>query len=164
CAADSAMELLGRPPVEEQALAASIAEHVRPVRGRLCPRHRTDGAFVLDDTYNASPASYKEAIRTAKSLAIAGNRRLLVIAGEMRELGSITGAAHEEVGQAIAEAAPALVVTVGSDAERIAFACKAARIDVHVSADSKRAAAYVAPLVAPNDIVLVKGSRGVETE
>jgi UDP-N-acetylmuramoyl-tripeptide--D-alanyl-D-alanine ligase len=164
CAADAAMEIFGRDPIDEKSLARSIAVHVKPVHGRLCPRRRTDGALVLDDSYNASPAAYKEAIRTAKSLAIAGNRRLLVIAGEMRELGSIAASAHEEVAQAIVDAAPSLVVTIGPEAERIAFASKSARIDVHVSADSKRAAAYVAPLVEANDLVLVKGSRGVETE
>lgn len=164
CAADSAMEVLGRDPIEEQALAKSIAAHVEPVHGRLCPRRRADGALVLDDSYNASPAAYKEAIRTAKSLAIAGKRRLLIVAGEMRELGSIADQAHAEVGQAIADAAPALVVTVGPEAERIAFACKAAGVDVQHAADSSRAAARITPLVVASDLVLVKGSRGVQTE
>lgn len=164
CAADAALSLLGFDELEAARLDASIAASIRPVAGRLSPRRRGDGALVLDDSYNASPSAYAESIRTARALASAGKRRLIVVAGEMRELGSIAGTAHELVGLALVDASPALVIAVGEGAARIAAATSAAGIETHHAIDARAAVKLIEARVEPNDLVLVKGSRGVTTE
>lgn len=163
-AAEAGAELLGAGALDAAALDASLARRVRPVAGRLSPRRRRDGALILDDTYNASPSAYREALETAAAMARRTGRRLVVVAGEMRELGPVAAAAHDEVGQAVASAAPAVLVTVGPEAERIGAHLRSTPAAVQHAESSSRAAALVGPMIEPNDLVLVKGSRGVQTE
>ena len=67
---------------------------VRPVAGRLSQMPGRDGAIVIDDSYNASPASFRAAIDVLASSA--GNR--VLIAGDMGELGTQSEQAHIELG------------------------------------------------------------------
>jgi UDP-N-acetylmuramoyl-tripeptide--D-alanyl-D-alanine ligase len=148
-------------------LNASLRANVRPVAGRLAPRHRRDGALVLDDTYNASPSAFAASIATARAIADRSGRRLVIVAGEMRELGSIAGAAHDEVAAAIVAANPAWLVTTGGLADRyaaIASLANAHEIKVDRCASPIAAATLVAAAVGPRDLVLVKASRGVALE
>jgi UDP-N-acetylmuramoyl-tripeptide--D-alanyl-D-alanine ligase len=67
---------------------------VRPVAGRLSQMSGSDGAIVIDDSYNASPASFRAAIDVLASST--GNR--VLIAGDMGELGTQSEQAHIELG------------------------------------------------------------------
>ncbi|MEK9186168.1 MAG: Mur ligase family protein, partial [Patescibacteria group bacterium] len=86
------------------------------------PEHRmkllvgVKGTYVLDDSYNASPASMHEALNTIRSL---GKMRKIGVLGDMLEIGKYTIEAHEEIGRMAAKAFDALV-TVGSRAKFIA--------------------------------------------
>jgi len=110
---------LGRVPVELQlagehnvvnALAAAAAavaagatlDHVvaglasmRAVRGRLQLKTARNGAWIIDDSYNANPSSVRAGIEVLAQLE---GRRWLVL-GEMAELGEFAAAAHIEVGE-----------------------------------------------------------------
>ena len=68
---------------------------VRPVPGRLCLKVGRSGATVIDDSYNASPASFHAAIDVLS--AFPGER--IVAAGDMGELGEDEDAAHETLGR-----------------------------------------------------------------
>ncbi|MBS1269114.1 MAG: UDP-N-acetylmuramoyl-tripeptide--D-alanyl-D-alanine ligase [Gammaproteobacteria bacterium] len=69
-------------------------ERVEPVPGRLCFRRGVGGARVLDDSYNANPASVAAGIDV---LAARPGKRIVVL-GDMAELGSEARALHERVG------------------------------------------------------------------
>src|SRR5262249_45773350 len=118
-------------------------------------RARADGAWVLDDTYNASPDAFIASIAVARAIAEKSGRRLIIVAGEMRELGSFAEAAHDEVARAIAAANPALLVTCGG---------LAGRFGGEKFPDGCAAAMSISSRVSPNDLVLVKASRGVVAE
>jgi UDP-N-acetylmuramoyl-tripeptide--D-alanyl-D-alanine ligase len=163
-AAEAAVEVLGGATLDAVALDAALQRRVRPVPGRLAPRRRRDGALVIDDTYNASPSAFRESLETAREVARRTGRRLVVVAGEMRELGAIAQAAHEEVGRAVAAVTPAVLVTIGPEARHIGAQMTSSPASVLHAESSGRAAALVGPMIEANDVVLVKGSRGVETE
>lgn len=76
-----------------KAVVLGLAQ-VRPVAGRLSQMPGIDGAIVIDDSYNASPASFRAAIDVLASSA--GNRVLIV--GDMGELGTQSEQAHIELG------------------------------------------------------------------
>ena len=81
-------------------IAAGL-ETARPVKGRSVWRE-AGGVRILDDTYNANPASVKAALETLKSAQ--GARRLVVVLGDMLELGDLAPAAHREMGEAVVKA------------------------------------------------------------
>lgn len=156
-AADCALEILGEEPVEPAMLEKTLARRVRAVPGRLALRRRADGALILDDTYNASPAAFVSAIDVARRLADASKRRLVIVAGEMRELGAEAVRAHREVARQIAAANPAWLVTLGGGAD----AYSAGTTERFANA---REASAIADRIDANDLVLVKASRGVAAE
>lgn len=103
------LNLSGRHNVGNAVAAAALAleagagpdavrrglESVMPVKGRLCPVDNDTGARLIDDSYNASPESFKAAIDVLAGLS--GQRILLM--GDMAELGDITLSAHRELGE-----------------------------------------------------------------
>src|SRR5439155_25132031 len=101
------------------------------------------GALVLNDAYNANPASTAAALRALARLDAA--RRVAVL-GPMAELGSFSAAAHREIG-ALAQELGVRVITVGAPD----YGC-------HDVADLA-AARRVLGDVGAGDAVLVKGSR-----
>ncbi len=132
-------------------------ESVRPVAGRLCPRRRADGLWVIDDTYNANPESVAAATRV---LAAATGRRILVL-GDLAELGEESGRLHAEAGSLARSAGVDLLWTVGtaSAAASAAFGEGGRHFAAHAQlADALRESA------GPGDYVLVKGSRSARME
>ncbi|MDR5683042.1 MAG: UDP-N-acetylmuramoyl-tripeptide--D-alanyl-D-alanine ligase [Armatimonadota bacterium] len=137
----------------------------RPPPGRLQLRRLGGDVVVCDDTYNASPASLRAALETARALR--GGRRLVAVLGEMRELGPRADAAHQEAGALCAAEGVDALVVVGELGSRIAQGARAAGMRsgaIHASADAADAARLAAELVRDGDLVLVKGSRAVGLE
>ena len=123
---------------------------------------KAGGVTVIDDSYNASPDAVKS------SLGILGGftegRRVAVLA-DMLELGDYSARAHYDVGVCAASAADVLV-TVGTEAERIAEGARSARPDmeIRVFGENGEASSFLKAFLAPGDAVLVKGSRGMHTD
>lgn len=132
--------------------------------GRLAPETLADGTVLLDDTYNSNTGSALSSLRTARELADALGRRLVLVLGEMRELGSLAAREHDAVAEAALAAAPAAVVAVCGEAERFASAAAAAGIPAAFFAAGEDAVPHVLEAVRPGDVVLVKASRGVRLE
>lgn len=132
--------------------------------GRLVPRSLGDGIVVLDDSYNANPASMCASIRAAFEIARAEERRLVLVLGEMRELGGATVAGHDEVARAAIASGAGLVIAVAGAAERIHDALEVAGVRSHFATDSAAASSLATDLITHGDLVLVKGSHGVHTE
>ena len=153
-------------PLEAMAEKASALKPA-PRRGEVLKL--SHGVTVIDDTYNANPTATTRALdvlaRTPKDLAT--SRRIAVL-GEMLELGDRSVALHEAVGRAAANASvDALIAVGGVPAAALADAAIRAglpRASVQHFTTSEEAADAAAALVAPGDLVLVKGSRGVRTD
>ena len=124
---------------------------------RLQARAALNGATVLDDSYNASPASMLAALGV---LAEMPGRRLALL-GDMLELGSAEAEGHRSVGERAAQVVDALF-TVGPRGIQIAAAAKAAGARHVRHFDSKeQAAEELKQLLTPGDILLVKASHGL---
>ncbi|MBI2893034.1 MAG: UDP-N-acetylmuramoyl-tripeptide--D-alanyl-D-alanine ligase [Deltaproteobacteria bacterium] len=150
--------------IEPAAIAAGI-ESVRPASGRMAPVAARCGALVLDDTYNANPESMRAAFETLASLASASRR--LVVLGEMLELGSESRAAHRALGELVARIGVRGLVACGPSAKDVADSAVAGGLDarsVSTFESSGAAAGEIGPMVRPDDVVLVKGSRGMRME
>ncbi len=119
---------------------------------------------IINDAYNANPASMRSALALLAGLP--GEPRIAVLGG-MRELGADSVALHREVGRAAAAARLAALIVVGADAEAIAAGALEAGMPMAAvrQVDSQgAAAAMVRALVRPGACVLVKGSRGARME
>ena len=126
--------------------------------------HRTEvvrlrGATVIDDSYNASPASVEAALDLLAGLP----GRHVAVLGEMLELGDGHDEGHRAVGAAAAVVVDSLIV-VGADARGIVDGAVAAGLDVariqHVP-DAESAVDALRPRLQDGDTVLVKASRGL---
>ena len=152
----------------EVPLAAIVARAATltpaPRRGEVVTLGR--GVTLVDDSYNSSPAALALALDALVSERPAG-RRVAVI-GEMRELGDFSMSLHAESGRRAAAARVDLLVAVGGPPARaLADAAVEAGLpaaQVHYFESSDEAASAVAALLAPGDVVLVKGSRGTRTD
>jgi len=164
-AAVAAVEALtGRRVTSEMAEAAFGAAEVGGGAGRLVPRVLSNDVVVIDDSYNANPASSAASIRAAAEIARAASRRLVLVLGAMYELGVESERGHDDVGRAAGSSGASCVIAVGGEAKRIADRASEAGMAVEFFSTSADAAPYVATAVRPGDLVLVKGSRGVGTE
>jgi len=141
---------------------ASGLEAARPVKGR-CVWRRAGLVRILDDTYNANPASVQAALDT---LATAGDaRRRVVVLGDMLELGEIAESAHADAGRAVALSGAAEFIGVGAAARAAVEAARAAGLsESHHAASFEDTVALLLKRLAPGDALLVKGSRGMRME
>jgi UDP-N-acetylmuramoyl-tripeptide--D-alanyl-D-alanine ligase len=123
------------------------------------------GCMVVNDAYNANPASMSASIRTLRSMT--GYSRKIAVLGDMLELGSYAEKAHREIGHLVAEGGVDVLVTVGSLAEAIADGARSGGLDdecVLSYSDSVKAGAELRERVGAGDIILIKGSRGMKME
>jgi UDP-N-acetylmuramoyl-tripeptide--D-alanyl-D-alanine ligase len=160
----AAETVLGQPISGEEASAAFAAADVGAGAGRLVPVKLADGLLLIDDSYNANPASSAASIRAAAEIARAAQRRLVLVLGEMRELGAEAARGHEQVGDAAGASGAAEVIAVTGEAIRIAERAVKAGVSATFVEDAKQASDAALRIVLPGDVVLVKGSRAVATE
>ena len=139
----------------EAEIAAGIADYAPA--GRRARVAKTDFVTVIDDCYNANPASAAAALR---SLAALEGRRVAVL-GDMLELGENSPALHRETGELAAELGLDAILCVGPlSAETARGAGEKAR---HF-ADKAALCAALPALIGKGDQVLVKASRGMALE
>jgi UDP-N-acetylmuramoyl-tripeptide--D-alanyl-D-alanine ligase len=143
---------------------------VPAVPGRLSPLPGPAGSLILDDTYNANPASMRFSIDTAIELARVRSGRALFVLGDMLELGDRSRAEHEAIGRQAAQPHVAAFFACGVDMTAAAETAREhARATghelsiVHLS-DPAGAAALLRPLLRSGDVVLIKGSRSMSME
>ena len=137
----------------------SALANVEPT-GRITPRAGANGATILDDRYNASPASVAGALELLRGLP---GRRIALL-GKMAELGQFEVAEHEKAGRLAAECCD-ILFCFGPTTRTLADAASAAGVtDVRWFETKDEAAAALAALLAPGDVALVKGSRSEALE
>jgi UDP-N-acetylmuramoyl-tripeptide--D-alanyl-D-alanine ligase len=142
-------------------VAAGLAG-VPPVAGR-CVWRTVGEVQVLDDTYNASPVSVRAALD-----AVAGRRagrRVVVVLGDMLELGAMSEEAHREAGRQVAGLPADEFLGVGRAMQHAVEAARAAGLGAawHLTT-FEDTVAHLLKRLAPGDVVLVKGSRGMRME
>ncbi|HEY7846913.1 MAG TPA: UDP-N-acetylmuramoyl-tripeptide--D-alanyl-D-alanine ligase [Candidatus Limnocylindria bacterium] len=146
--------------VEAALAAGSHAEH------RMAVMSAASGATLIDDTYNASPVSVVAALDFMGETPLAAGRRRYAVLGEMLELGPDEERLHREIGAKAAAIVDGLLA-VGERGRWIAEAARTAGLGrVDTAADvAEAAAAFDRAIPAgAGDLVLVKGSRGVELD
>jgi UDP-N-acetylmuramoyl-tripeptide--D-alanyl-D-alanine ligase len=150
--------------VDPDAIVSRLAT-VRPVSRRGHITRLANGARLIDDSYNASPAAVHAMLATLAATPTTGRR--LAVLGEMLELGESSRRLHEACGRAAADVVAELVVVGGRDADGVVEGARAgglAAAQVHRFATSAEAADRVAAMVRADDVLLVKGSRGTRTD
>ncbi len=131
--------------------------------------------MILNDCYNANPASMKIALNILTGLDTTRKRRLVFICGDMAELGSQTQRLHAELGASIAQAKVELLIAVGKYAKITAGAAKTTdenNLNSHESRllqikcfeDALSACNNLHEFIKDYDIILVKGSRTARLE
>lgn len=129
---------------------------------RLIVAAGVNGSTIIDDSYNASPASTLAALNLLADL----QGRKVAVLGDMLELGSYTEEGHRMVGRRAADVA-AVLVAVGQLAAIMgqeALASGKGRSEVFFAGSSSEAVQQLKDLLQPGDCVLVKGSRGMHME
>ena len=122
------------------------------------------GFTVIDDSYNSNPRSLLNMVRTMAEGG-RGRKRLVVIAGEMLELGPDEVALHREAGREIASYGIDVLWGVRGLAREIVAGAKEAGLSAGKFLNSSdEAAAELIKEIEEGDLILVKGSRGVATD
>lgn len=153
-------EVLG---IRHESMREALASYSPPEkRSNVIPTR--SGVVVVDDTYNASPASVLSALKTLKMME--GGRKIAVL-GDMLELGEHALSAHLEVGRAAKENGVDVLVAVGQLAKLISRGARDAGLPVESVSeyeDSWQAARELPAKLRERDVVLVKGSRAMKME
>jgi UDP-N-acetylmuramoyl-tripeptide--D-alanyl-D-alanine ligase len=144
----AAYRALGLPLDRAREGAAEI--ELSRLRGEELPL--AGGGVLINDCWNANPASMKAAL---KDLTRRNGGRRIAVLGGMAELGSQAPRYHREIGKQAA-ASVDVVIGVGELARDYG--------PTHWAADAEHAADLLRRLLEPGDVVLVKGSRSVGLE
>lgn len=117
---------------------------------------------VLNDSYNANPQSFATAIALANDLR--NGRRLVFVAGTMRELGSGSAALHRDVAAQLAALDPDLLVLVGDFVPAFDSWREQYRGRLLEAPDAESVGPLLAARLNGDELVVLKGSRGVTLE
>ena len=136
---------------------------VEPAPGRMEFARTASGGLVLDDAYNANPASMRAALAALAAVRVPGQR--VAVLGEMLELGPHSAEEHARLGCAVADAGVDALIAVGDEAAPLADTARERGVyDVVHVRDAAAALAEASDRVGAADVVLVKGSRAVGLE
>ncbi len=140
-----------------------IGEALRQYRGpngRLKIIDGINGSTIIDDTYNASPASTRLALETLRDLE---SPRKIAVLGDMLELGEHANLSHQNIGLMTASCAD-ILVCVGSLAKLIAETSKINKDKIFIFNTSDEAKFKIRSLIRKLDVILVKGSQSMRME
>ncbi|MFZ5586567.1 MAG: UDP-N-acetylmuramoyl-tripeptide--D-alanyl-D-alanine ligase [Thermodesulfobacteriota bacterium] len=158
CAAAAAAHALGQGPA---AILAGL-ETFAPAPGRLEQKRGFFGFWVLDDTYNANPASLAAGL--AALADVAGGRGRVLILGDMLELGPSAAKLHRQAGRAAVAAGCRLVLALGAQAREVAAGARQAGLAAGAAlafAERSDLIAAAQELIEEDEVVLVKGSHSM---
>lgn len=158
CVAASLAASLG---VSAEDVGTRLEKLERPP-GRLTVREPGNGLVVLDDAYNASPASLRAALGVLRDWPSRGRR--VAVLGTMHELGSAAQRLHEEAGGWLAEHRVDLLCAVGPGGAWFATAAARDGVPVLRCADATAAGDALAAELRAGDVVLLKASRAEALE
>ncbi|HEM47128.1 MAG TPA: UDP-N-acetylmuramoyl-tripeptide--D-alanyl-D-alanine ligase, partial [Alphaproteobacteria bacterium] len=146
----------------DEAVRLLAAAPIAPGRGGV---ERVAGVTVVDETYNANPASLRAALDAFIEMPVEGRRWLVL--GDMLELGDESASLHAECGVFCGRAGVDGIVTIGRETielSRAAAAQRKAPPAISHFMEPVSLAAFLAGELEPGDAILVKGSRGSRME
>lgn len=144
--------------------ATAMSERFRPSAHRLTVVRGAGGLTILDDCYNANPASAVAALRALAEAAPAG-ATLGAVLGTMRELGETAPALHAEVGATAGRLGLSWVAATGAHADDLARGARDAGVEtVLTAADAAELGDAARAFAGAGRWLLVKGSRGERLE
>ena len=124
-----------------------------------------EGLTIIDDSYNSNPLSFKSAIMALADMPANGRR--IVVCADMLELGKDSDRLHFEAGQFVARQGIDLLLVFGDKADCVrdgAIDGKMGRDKIYLFKEKSRIAEFLKNNTGYNDIILVKGSRGMRME
>lgn len=139
-------------------------ENFSPPCGRMNLIAGIKKSFIIDDTYNGSPASMQAALETLGTIAAP---RKVVVLGDMLELGEETQSRHKKLAQKFLEIKGDLIFLVG---KRMQFAAEElqknnfSQDNVFHFSDPVQAGKKLQEIIREGDLILVKGSQGMRME
>lgn len=120
---------------------------------------------VINDAYNASPASMEAALKTLhEAKKAAHGARTIAVLADMLELGDISYDSHRRVGQFAVREKTDIVIAYGKEAKAITAAVDALGGTAYWCAGRNEAAELLDSLLQPQDIVLLKGSHSMQVD
>ncbi len=154
--------------------ASEALSRLPALPGRMSVLAGVNGAILVDDSFNASPASMRAAVEWATGdlparVGCASHARRFLVLGDMDQLGDQSARLHREVGALIARRADGRVtlIALGEQAYHIAAGAREAGMDpasVVVTYLARDAVAYVRDHAQAGDLVLVKGDVSARME
>jgi UDP-N-acetylmuramoyl-tripeptide--D-alanyl-D-alanine ligase len=140
-------------------------EKFRPLagRGQIFPLGRNISVF--DDTYNANPDSLNATL--SAFLSLKGERRGILVMGDMLELGSLAAEAHQKAGKEVGEKGFAHLFFLGDAAARLEAGAREAGMrekTIHRPGTHAEVVAGVGAVLQDGDWILIKGSRRMGME
>jgi len=115
-------------------------------------------AIVIDESYNANPASMAASLAVLGEIKPAGRR--LAVLGDMRELGTGSAQFHADLAEHVKAAGIEAIILVGNEMKALALALGRA-LEVRHVADAAAALQTLDPMLGADDVVLIKGSNSL---
>ncbi len=150
---------------DPERILRGLANATTPGR-RMRPVWLPNGALLIDDCYNANPSSTKAALLTLTHL-VRGKGKAIAVLGDMLELGPTELDLHRDVGRFAAGAGLSLLVCFGKRAHALGEGAEEAGLPakcIEYTEDPAEAVRLVQARLRAEDVVLVKGSRGMKME
>lgn len=119
--------------------------------------------FIINDTYNANPLSTNLAIRSLNEMNSKG--KTIMVLGDMLEMGELSESSHKNIGAQIAESKINYLFCYGENTKHTIESARQYDMMNAIHFDKKKSLAEtLISLVKPNDIIYIKGSRGLKME
>jgi len=133
-----------------------------PGRGRRLRVAAGSGqAIIIDESYNANPASMAASLAVLRDVTPARQGRRIALLGAMKELGAHSDDLHMALAGDVLAAGATVAVLVGAEMRPLANILKR-QVDVRHVANADAALAELAPQLAADDVLLVKGSNSMQ--
>jgi UDP-N-acetylmuramoyl-tripeptide--D-alanyl-D-alanine ligase len=120
---------------------------------------------IINDSYNAAPDSMLAALTVLRE--VAGSRRSIAVLGDMFELGEYSAQAHADVGTYVVRENINHLIAIGDlakDYVKGAVEAGMSERNIKYFPDSKSAVSFLKGFINPLDVVLFKGSRGMNLD
>lgn len=141
-------------------VSSKAYEHFVGMRQSLI--HLPDKYTIIDDTYNASPDSVRASIEVLCDIPCEG--RLFVVLGDMLELGGDSNLYHHQIGEFLCDKQIDEVLVIGENAmeiKNVLDECDTFYGKAYSFSDNTEIALYLMAIMKPEDVVLIKGSNGM---
>ncbi len=155
-----AWSLVGALGLDPAAAAAALrAIRIPGGRGEIL---EVGGLTIVNDAYNANPASFLAAIATARTMRT--GRRLVFVAGTMRELGSEAGRHHAAVAAALVGLEPDLLAATGEFVQPLGLYAHKLKDRLLTAADAVEMGPLLKDKLRGDELIVLKASRGAALE